>query len=99
MTPEQEKTVIKAAGHLEQFLERMSVAIRTGEVNQVKWFTPRALMLRAIEISARMSSPDIQLLLGAVHGCVNLFGIRGTTGLALHFIKRSKKNAGSKEKA
>ena len=83
MTPELENKIIEALGKLEPLVNKFSIAMMKPS-EPVRWFTPRELGLKALAVSARLSpSPDLQMILVALHGAIDILGFRETVRLAM----------------
>lgn len=91
MTPEQEQALIKAAEQIETFLKNLSVGLELKDSDRRRWYTAQALTLRVLKISAHIAPVEMQLVLGCLHGCIDLFGFSGTLKLGLQLRKTLKK--------
>ena len=87
MTPEQEKLLVTAAENLEKFLGGLVVGLEKKDGAARRWYTPTALFLRMMKIGAEIAPTEFRLILGCLHGCVDLFGFAGSVKLAIEMRK------------
>lgn len=84
MTSEQEQKLFEAVDklRLDKVVEKFVIGMQTANGSK-RWFTPKELGLKALAVSARLSPPEIRMILVAIHGAIDILGFRETVRLAM----------------
>lgn len=93
MSTEQEQkfeaTVLDFINSFENFADKFMVAFATSATQEKEqWYTPRAMFLRLIRVTAIASPPELQIVCVGLHGAISCLGFSGTVKLALELRRR-----------
>ena len=88
MTQEQELAIQKIAESIDAALKTVVVGIEMQDSEKRRWYTPQAIVLKFLRIGSHVAPMEAQLVMGCLHGCVDLFGFSGTVKLALQLKRR-----------
>jgi hypothetical protein len=104
MSTEQEKkmeaAILDFMNSFENFSDKFLIAFATSATEkEEKWYTPRAMFLRLLKVTAVASPPELQIVCVGLHGAISCLGFSGAVNLALKLRRKHKNGNASKKKS